>query len=241
MLLDKYYIEERPLPADLKAVQRLIGARTDEERQTVEIILKEYFELTDDGWRSSKCDEVISAAQARIEVARTNGKRGGRPKSNPEETQRKPSGLDMGLQNETQTKAYQSPSTKHQAPVEDVDDARAKLDRLDGDLRDAAGAALDPTSTGLMVLDRPLAWAEAGCDFEQDVLPAIRAAAARASPGSIRSWKYFDQAVADAKARRLAPMPEGRANERNHAQSRDADARSNHLAGIAAAVAAARG
>ena len=134
------------------------------------------------------------------------------------------------------------PSFPFPGGKEDDDNARASLDRLEADLREAAGAALDPTSTGLMVLDRPHAWARDGCDFEHDVLPAIRAASARASPQSIRSWKYFDRAVADAKARRLAPMPEGRCDERpDTPKSRDARARENHLVGIQQALAARRG
>ena len=128
----------------------------------------------------------------------------------------------------------------------DADDPRASqqpdLNEIEAALREAAGESLDPTSTGLMVLSLPLAWAADGCDFELDVLPAIRAASARASPGTIRSWKYFSQAVADAKARRLAPMPKGKPDERPHtAKSRDASAREAHMLGIAQAVAEARG
>ena len=43
--------------------------------------------------------------------------------------------------------------------LDNDDNARARLDRMEADLREAAGEALDPTSTGLMVLDRPHAWA----------------------------------------------------------------------------------
>ncbi len=56
----KYYATETALPADLRAVQRLIGARTDEERQAVETILKEFFVLEADGWHNKRCDLEIS-------------------------------------------------------------------------------------------------------------------------------------------------------------------------------------
>lgn len=59
-LLRKYYATEKPLPADIKAVQRLVGARTKEEKKSVEVVLSEFFFLGDDGWHNSRCDEEIS-------------------------------------------------------------------------------------------------------------------------------------------------------------------------------------
>ena len=49
-MIRKYYATEKPLPADIKAVQRLVGARTKEEREAVDTVLHEFFELQDDGW-----------------------------------------------------------------------------------------------------------------------------------------------------------------------------------------------
>ncbi|MFZ3120062.1 MAG: YdaU family protein [Variovorax sp.] len=60
-MLRKYYATERPLPADVKAVQRLVGARTKEEREAVETVLQEFFELQSDGWHQSRCDAEIAA------------------------------------------------------------------------------------------------------------------------------------------------------------------------------------
>jgi uncharacterized protein YdaU (DUF1376 family) len=59
-LIRKYYATEKPIPADLKAAQRLVGARTREERAAVEQVLGEFFELRDDGWHQSRCDEGIA-------------------------------------------------------------------------------------------------------------------------------------------------------------------------------------
>ena len=58
-LMRKYYAKEKPIPADLKDAQRLVGARTKEERCAVETVLKEFFFLEQDGWHQKKCDEVI--------------------------------------------------------------------------------------------------------------------------------------------------------------------------------------
>lgn len=59
-LLRIYYRDEGPLPADLKAVQRLAGARTRDEKAAVETVLEEFFSLAGDGWHSKRCDEEIA-------------------------------------------------------------------------------------------------------------------------------------------------------------------------------------
>jgi uncharacterized protein YdaU (DUF1376 family) len=63
-LLRKCYATERPLPADVNRVQRLVGARTDEECAAVEVVLHEFFELREDGWHQKRCDEAIAAYKA---------------------------------------------------------------------------------------------------------------------------------------------------------------------------------
>ena len=64
-MIRKYYATEKPLPADAKAIQRLIGARTKEEKEAVETVLQEFFTLQDDGWHQTRCDEVIEYYQSR--------------------------------------------------------------------------------------------------------------------------------------------------------------------------------
>lgn len=69
-LIRKYYAEEKPLPSDLTVVQRLIGARTEEEKHAVEVVLSEFFTLSPDGWRSKRCDDEIQKANAQAETNR---------------------------------------------------------------------------------------------------------------------------------------------------------------------------
>lgn len=64
-LLRRYYDEEAPLPADVRTVQRLIGARSKEEREATLLILDEHFELLDDGWHNARCDAEIAAFRAK--------------------------------------------------------------------------------------------------------------------------------------------------------------------------------
>lgn len=58
-LMRKYYAKEKPIPSDLKQAQRLVGARTKEERDAVQAVLEEFFSLEEDGWHQKTCDEAI--------------------------------------------------------------------------------------------------------------------------------------------------------------------------------------
>lgn len=81
-LIRKVYATEAPLPADVKIVQRLVGARTKEEREAVETVLQEFFELQADGWHQARCDAEIA------EYREGEGQREQR-KSNEKERQRR--------------------------------------------------------------------------------------------------------------------------------------------------------
>lgn len=88
---------------------------------------------------------------------------------------------------------------------------REDLDQMEDKLRAAAGDSLNPTQAGLSDLTRPILWIEKGCDLDTVILPAIREAASRKQRMSVGSWRYFDGAVMDAKARSEKPLPAGSA------------------------------
>jgi uncharacterized protein YdaU (DUF1376 family) len=58
-LIRKYYATERPIPAEISAATRLVGARTREEKRAVEAVLKEFFSLDHDGWHNARCDAEL--------------------------------------------------------------------------------------------------------------------------------------------------------------------------------------
>lgn len=62
LLLDTYYTGEKALPVDTRAVQRLVNARSEDERAAVEVVLEEFFELHADGWHRADCDAQIKEA-----------------------------------------------------------------------------------------------------------------------------------------------------------------------------------
>jgi hypothetical protein len=108
--------------------------------------------------------------------------------------------------------------------------SRAYLDQLEAALREAAGAALNPTSTRLFSLASILALGRTGkgppCDLQADVLPTIRARSARAPPGTAKSWDFFTEAILEARDKRLSgaravePIHQGHRHERPHSSAK---------------------
>lgn len=178
LLLDRYYATEAGIPAD--QAHRVARARTKEERDAVDAVLQEFFRLENGVWLKERCEEEIEKAQARIASARTNGGKGGRPRKNPIktqnepsgfpednpiETQQKPNGFSLGFENETGSKALQSPISNLQsksgcaAPPTDPSDPRKQLFDLgksilgvgSGGLISKAIAATDEATVGALL------------------------------------------------------------------------------------------
>lgn len=107
-LLDHFYAKEQPIdPARVYIVARCQGPA---DRAAVDRVLAEFWTLTDDGWVQQRAEEMIAEALPRIEAAKANGTKGGRPKG----SKKKPTGLFSETQQQTQTvdlqKASQSQS-----------------------------------------------------------------------------------------------------------------------------------
>lgn len=79
-----YYTTEKPLPAELRAVYRLVIAGTDEQREAVENVLNEFFVLTDAGWINTRADTEIDAMREKQQKQREKAnKRWQKPKAEP--------------------------------------------------------------------------------------------------------------------------------------------------------------
>jgi len=112
LLLDRYYSTERPISRG--DAYRICRARSRDEKAAVDAVLREFFVVSGEEFVNNRAEEEISKARARIEAARTNGAKGGRPKANQDQTQKKPSGFPAGTPDLTQTKALHTPDTRHQ-------------------------------------------------------------------------------------------------------------------------------
>lgn len=175
LLLDRYYGTEAGIPAD--QVHRIARARTKEEKAAVDVVLAEFFQLVDGLWINKRAEEEIAKAHVKINAAKENGKKGGRPrKAKPgseNETQPKPGGFSVGSENETQKKAHQAPDTKHQTPEPKAADGVTRT----------TPAAADPFHARAI---------------ELTVLLRQRGAALQASDPNVRKWA--ESGVTDAQA-----------------------------------------
>lgn len=123
-LLRRYYAEEQPIVDEMQQVCRWVGARSEEEREAVKLVLGEFFTLADGYWHNKRADAEIAAYHVKADTAKANGKRGGRPRKedgNPE----KPSRFSVGSEvepdpnpEETGSKANQEPITNNQETKE---------------------------------------------------------------------------------------------------------------------------
>ncbi len=107
-LIDHYILNEEPLSLDHLDVCWTIGARTDNEKTAVCLILSKFFVQTDSGYVHKRCDEEIAQYRLRADTARENGRKGGRKKPNANPTL-------------TQPLANQEPITKNQEPITIID------------------------------------------------------------------------------------------------------------------------
>lgn len=117
LLMDRYYVSESGIP-EVQAY-RYAHARSEEEKAAVDAVLSEFFTLVNGVWIKNRIEEEITKAQTKIKAAQENGKKGGRPKTEPKQTEDKPSGLSLGLENETKDKAHQTPDTNHHIKPEE--------------------------------------------------------------------------------------------------------------------------
>lgn len=71
-LLDCLYDTEQPLPLDVKKVCMMVGARSDEHKEAVKLLLEEKFEHTDKGYTNfrfeAELDKYRSKAQRAIDA-----------------------------------------------------------------------------------------------------------------------------------------------------------------------------
>jgi len=125
-LLDHYYATEKPLPFDLDDLCRIARAMDKSERKAVERVADDFFPADLDGKRhNARADREIAKAQNRINAAKENGKKGGRPakdKGNgktadsqndkPKVTQEKPIGFSSGIPAETHAGVHHAPDPR---------------------------------------------------------------------------------------------------------------------------------
>jgi uncharacterized protein YdaU (DUF1376 family) len=108
-LMDWYYSEERQIPHDKRYT---IGrCQSSKERAAVDFVLGEYFYREGDCWMHDRIEREIAKSATKIDAARSNGQKGGRPRKNKPIGfgENNPLGFSKETQSEPITKAPQSP------------------------------------------------------------------------------------------------------------------------------------
>jgi uncharacterized protein YdaU (DUF1376 family) len=172
-LLRRYYDTELPLPADVKAVQRLVRARTREEKNAVATVLTEFFYLKDEGYRNTRCDEEIARFQDKRKKAASSANARWQKKNssfendaNAYEMHAESECVRIAMASETHAErnALQSPDTNHQSPDKE-DRAGAEfltLDRVQAEEPPLPATKPNQNGTFAMFLD----W-QPGDQFDQ--------------------------------------------------------------------------
>ena len=204
-LLDAYYMREGPLPADKRQVYRLVVATSKAQREAVDVVLEEFFSLSDAGWSNQRCDEELASVRIKREKATASAKhRWSNANASENSSERNANASADAMRTHSEGNA---PITHYPLPTpypsKDIGEVvtRARGGDLELLLRQAAGWEREPAPK-LAVTGPIEALLDAGADLDLDVLPTVSAIAPAAE--SRTSWNYFVKAIARARDTRLA-------------------------------------
>ena len=208
LLLMRLWSAGGSLPDSEVKLARLAGVSLKKWRP-MWVDLSEFFELADGKITHGRISFELQKAETLREKRVAAGAKGGRAKP---------------LKNKAATQASATAGLKQIIPGQEVKNTeqaqhsfagpgRADLDRIENDLRQATGQQNDPSPT-LLVLSAPLGWIKSGHDWDLDVLPTVRAVAARMNRKP-RSWDYYTEPIIEASAKRrgmslAAPVASGK-------------------------------
>lgn len=126
-LLRRYYLQEEALPADVKQVARLAGARSQEELEAFQTVLDEFFTLTDTGWHNKRADEEIERYQAKQDKARASAAARWSKDAMPSDSERNAS----ALRTHCEGNALHTPNTNISTSLRSVEKARKRASAPD--------------------------------------------------------------------------------------------------------------
>jgi uncharacterized protein YdaU (DUF1376 family) len=162
-LLDSYYATERALPGDATLVSRLARAGNLSEKRAVATVLKEFFELRDDGYHNKRADAEIAKFQAksgkRSDAARTRWDKGKDPGAMQMHSTLDANAMLSKIQEPTTTNHDPGTSNQNPPPMNGLAPRASqesdKNARLSGSLSEAArpsgslGPATHPNGNGV--------------------------------------------------------------------------------------------
>lgn len=115
-LLRRYYAEEAPIVDDVQQVCRWVGARSEEEREAVNLVLREFFSLEEGYWHNKRANEEIAAYQSKSAKAASSAAKRWGSNANPKQTECE--GNANAMPTHTEGNANQEPITNNQETKE---------------------------------------------------------------------------------------------------------------------------
>ena len=74
-LLDQFYLDEKPLPADEEKLFRLFNARTEDEKTAIKNVINDFWVKTEDGYVQGRSKTEIELYKDRLETASKSAKK----------------------------------------------------------------------------------------------------------------------------------------------------------------------
>jgi uncharacterized protein YdaU (DUF1376 family) len=124
-LLDWYYLDEKPIPLETQVVFRRLCGTTKEEKDAIEIILKEMFVETKKGYVQTRCLDQITEYGLMCDRNRDVGKLGGRPKKTNSDNENNHSG-SKNNPNHKPLPITQYPLTNNHKPIKSKSKSKSK-------------------------------------------------------------------------------------------------------------------
>jgi uncharacterized protein YdaU (DUF1376 family) len=232
-LMRLYYRRERPIPADLGEACRLVRATSREQKQAVEAVLREFFELREDGWHQLRCDGEIEKYQHRVAHNQRVGKLGGRPKKE------KPEENPPGSLRDSKNNPLHTPGPIHQGSVTPDGVTGGKPPQAAKPLTAAEKADADLWASGKTLYverdaaktrkDAGVLLGAAASKYGKDVLREALQATVDAAP--INPHPYLIQLCEIAAGKRVPLNRQEALEQRNHTVADDWAAKSDAIEG----------
>jgi len=196
-LLALMYERGEPLPEDNQRLARQCGSTPKTFSTTLQMLIDEgKIDRTKYGlWNKRVQNEFVFRAQKSQDNSRAAKIRWGKLNEINKET--------MQPHSECNADGMLARALVH------IPESKTILTRAnENEIRKAAGKCLNEAAPNLLVMSEPIRWINGGCDWDNDIIPAVAAVASKARNGAIKSWGYFTDAVFEARDRRLRPAPD---------------------------------
>jgi uncharacterized protein YdaU (DUF1376 family) len=199
LLLIMHYWRVGKLPNDERQLQR-IARMTPREWANSRDVLAEFFDAE---WRHKRIESEILKSDLKANARAEAGSRGGKAKALKNNKAGLANATVLPEQNTKQKPSKTLPSSSEFTSASSLrSEAEPRARDLNAVLCEAAGITDATKTAGLLSLSEPHAWLHQGCDLDLDILPTLRAIAARGK--QFRAWTYCSKAVLEARDNRLS-------------------------------------